>query len=196
MDRMTGQLLDLTRGRLGGGISLDRAQGDLAQAVSAVVDEIRLAYPGREIQCETRSDLVGFWDLDRLAQVVSNLLGNALVHGDAKGKVMLRLDVTDSVILTVHNAGTPIAKSDLDAIFDPYRRSGATPSNGLGLGLFIAKQIVLAHGGQISVASSDDGGTTFTVTLPWTVESSPAAAASRKEGSGAPNGSSQLSLDL
>ncbi len=193
---MTGQLLDLTRGRLGGGISLDRAQGDLAQAVSAVVDEIRLAYPGREIQCETRSDLVGFWDLDRLAQVVSNLLGNALVHGDAKGKVMLRLDVTDSVILTVHNAGTPIAKSDLDAIFDPYRRSGATPSNGLGLGLFIAKQIVLAHGGQISVASSDDGGTTFTVTLPWTVESSPAAAASRKEGSGAPNGSSQLSLDL
>jgi signal transduction histidine kinase len=166
MDRMISQLLDLTRGRLGGGISIERTDGDLSQAVLAVVDELRLAFTGREIHCEVGPNVTGPWDLDRLAQVVSNLLGNALVHGDTNGTVHVRLDANDDVILTVHNPSKPISESELDRIFDPYRRSGATPRNGLGLGLFIAKQIVLAHDGRISVASTVEGGTTFTVVLP------------------------------
>lgn len=166
MERMIEQLLDLTRGRLGGGIAIDRRHGNLSQTVSLVADELRLAFPGRQIECDLPPDVVGLWDLDRIAQVVSNLLGNALVHGDPDGAVIVRLAPGDSITLTVHNVGDAIPQSELTRIFAPYRRSGTTPSNGLGLGLFIAKQIVFAHGGELLVASSAEGGTTFTVVLP------------------------------
>jgi signal transduction histidine kinase len=112
----------------------------------------------------------GCWDRSRLSQAVSNLAANALQHGDAKTPVTLRTQGTgDRVLLEVHNSGPAIAPADLSGIFEPFRRSGKgnTGGNGsLGLGLYIVREIVTAHGGTIDVSSSADAGTTFRVNLP------------------------------
>ncbi len=170
MERMIGQLLDLTRSRLGGGISLARTTGDLGQTVLQMVDELRLAYPDRSIDCDVTPHLVGEWDFDRLARVVSNLVGNALVHGEPRSPIRVRLRLAGAVVtLEVHNLGPVIPEADAQTIFDPYRRRDSDRSHdGLGLGLFITKQIVSAHGGTISVTSTAGDGTTFSVTLPAT----------------------------
>jgi PAS domain S-box-containing protein len=170
MERMIGQLLELTRSRLGGGIAISRTRGDLSQAVLAIVDELRLAYPDRQIDCDISPAVTGEWDFDRLARVVSNLVGNALVHGDPHAPVSVHVRVSGSCVrLDVHNVGPPIPETDVNAIFDPYhRRQSDRNQEGLGLGLFITKQIILAHGGTISVTSTPEDGTTFSVSLPMT----------------------------
>jgi signal transduction histidine kinase len=137
-----------------------------------VIEELRSAHA----ECELRSDLDGatnpwgLWDPDRLAQVVSNLVQNALTHGCGAGPVEVKLVDDDSAIeLEVHNGGGPIPSELLPALFDPFRRGAPTDvprGEGLGLGLFIANQIVLAHGGTIGVRSSVEEGTSFTVRLP------------------------------
>jgi PAS domain S-box-containing protein len=175
IDRMIGQLLELTRARLGGGIVLDRTVGNLSQAVLAVVDELRMATPGRRIECDVQPDVVGTWDIDRVAQVVSNLVGNAVTHGDSDGTVHVRLREEGIVTLDVRNFGPPIPESEQEHIFDPYRQREGNRHQGLGLGLFIVKQIVLAHGGQISVRSTAEDGTTFSVSLPGAAAGHPAA---------------------
>jgi signal transduction histidine kinase len=133
------------------------------------VDEVRRAHPGQDIRLETVGDGRALIDRDRLAQVVSNLLGNAVEHGDRSRPVTVELAANgDAVGLLVHNAGSPIPPELLPVIFDPFRRTGGPDkrSRGLGLGLFISQQIVLAHRGRIDVRSTVELGTTFTVTLP------------------------------
>jgi phosphoserine phosphatase RsbU/P len=117
----------------------------------------------------TEGDLCGEWDPDRLAQVVANLVGNALQHGDGTEVRVLAGAAGDDVVLTVHNRGRAIPFEAQASIFEPLTRYAEIEGGhhtGIGLGLFIARAIVVAHSGTITVASTDDAGTTFEVRLP------------------------------
>jgi PAS domain S-box-containing protein len=166
MSNMVTQLLDLTRSRLAGGIPLQKEMIDVVGIVSEVVDELRRGFPGRNIEWTPPAEVLVSADRDRLAQVVSNLLGNALEHGDATRPVMVTLQGGDDVALTVHNEGPAIAEEIMPVLFEPFRVTRGERSRGLGLGLYITEQIVLAHGGRVEVSSSVEDGTTFVVHLP------------------------------
>jgi signal transduction histidine kinase len=169
MGRMVEQSLDLTRVRLAGGLPVaPKAQTNLGAVVSGIVEELRLAHPEARLDLQVEPGVVGRWDPDRMAQVVSNLLGNAIDHGGG-APVDVRLQTAGaSAILAVHNGGPPIPADVLPRIFDPFSRgrSNGRASAGLGLGLFITAQIVRAHGGKVDVCSSTTDGTTFIVSLP------------------------------
>ncbi|NVB84994.1 MAG: PAS domain-containing protein [Kofleriaceae bacterium] len=168
MGKLIEQVLDLTRARAMGGIPVERRPMQLAPLVEAVVDEVRAAHPTRAIDVVVRGDCSGTWDPDRLAQAVSNLVGNAVTHGTAGTPVRVELVGGTDVELSVHNESAPIAPETLATLFDPFRRgerSSQAAPRGLGLGLYITDQIVQAHGGSI-VAESDAAGTRFRVTLP------------------------------
>jgi len=170
MRGMVDQLLDLTRARLAGGIPIHPKAGtNLCEVTRAAVDELRVAYPQTPLTLRAAADVDGEWDADRMAEVVSNLVGNAIFHGEGAPVDIEVKGGGSSAILEVHNGGAPIPADQLPGIFDPFRRAarGATPSaNGLGLGLFITREIVVAHGGSIDVISRVREGTTFRVTLP------------------------------
>ena len=167
MARMIQDLLDLTRTRLGGGIPLKRAATDLQQVCEAVILELQAAHGNAVMRLESSGNVVGEWDADRLAQLVSNLMGNAIQHGDG-GPITLTLtsDAGETVRLSVHNAGQPIPSDAQKAIFEPLVRQASGGADRIGLGLFIARAITAAHGGEIGVVSSTDAGTTFQVVLP------------------------------
>jgi hypothetical protein len=167
MERMIGDLLDLASARLGGSIPLKRRPASLQQVCDEVIMEIRARHPDADLRLDTSGDLRGQWDPDRLAQVVSNLVGNAIQHGGGTPITLTGHDQGDSVILAVHNGGPPIAPDVLPVLFEPLARGRAEgASHGIGLGLYIARAIVTAHSGHIQPSSSADAGTTFTVTLP------------------------------
>jgi signal transduction histidine kinase len=171
MARMIGDLLDFTRSRLGGGFPIHPLRIDLRELSTAVIEELELAYPTRTVEFSARGDGWGTWDPDRMAQAVSNLVGNALQHSPEQSTVRVELlDEGDRIRLETTNAGPAIPAEVLPHIFEPGRRGtggrGRKESTGLGLGLFIVEQIVLAHGGTIAVRSSAEEGTTFSVSLP------------------------------
>src|SRR5450432_128608 len=123
MANMVAQLLDLTRSRIAGGIPIDRKALDLGVLVTEVVDELARAYPAREIVWSAGAEAAASLDRDRVAQVVSNLVGNAVEHGDPARPVTVRLQATErTVTLTVHNDGPPIPPELLPALFEPFRR--------------------------------------------------------------------------
>jgi two-component system sensor histidine kinase/response regulator len=167
MGRMIDDLLDLTRTRAGGGMPVTPARVDLLPLAERVVQERACIVPDKTVQFTTCGDLVGEWDEDRLAQVLSNLLGNALRHGSSPA-VQLHIDgnTPQQVRLRVANGGT-IPAEIRSQIFDPFRsgRSQASRSEGLGLGLYIVQQIVWAHGGTLLLESGDER-TVFIVDLP------------------------------
>ena len=165
MQGIIDDLLDLTRGQFAGGVPVSVQPTDLAEVCRAVVDEFRVAREGQEVRLESPRDLVGLWDRDRLGRVVSNLVGNAMEHGE-EGSIRVRLEDQDErAVLEVHNGGAPIDPATLPTIFEPFWR-GDGGGSGLGLGLYIVREIVRAHGGTVRVTSTADAGTTFTVTLP------------------------------
>jgi PAS domain S-box-containing protein len=169
MGRMIDQLLDFTRIRLGQGLPLSRRSTDLANLCRMAGEEAD-ARASSPIQLTVTGDLVGSWDSDRLAQLASNLIGNALAHGDRGTPVLIHLDGerADEVRMEVANEGV-IPLGLLPVIFEPFRTGTDTKterSGGLGLGLYISQQIVMAHGGTISVRSSVEEGTRFTIRLP------------------------------
>jgi signal transduction histidine kinase len=169
MMRMIDQLLDVTRARAGGGIELDPRDTNLGDLCSQAIDELELAFPQWTIRHESIGELDGTWDPDRLLQVVSNLASNAGQHGRPEGMVDITIDgrSPDTVTLAVHNGGV-ISPSLIPTLFDPFRgsRQRRDVSRGLGLGLFIVKEIARAHGGSVEVSSLPESGTTFTVRLP------------------------------
>ncbi|WPB82533.1 ATP-binding protein [Archangium violaceum] len=170
MGRMITDLLDFTRGRLGGGIPIHRQSSNLRILCRHVLDELEAGHPGRKLRLRASGNFLGEWDSDRLAQVMGNLGKNALDYSleDTPVDFMLR-DEGDTVCLAVHNGGTPIPADQLPYIFDPFRQATTgrgTPASGLGLGLFIVQQIVHAHGGTVTVSSTEADGTTFAVRLP------------------------------
>jgi PAS domain S-box-containing protein len=176
MARMVEQLLDLTRIRAGGGMPIRRLPMELAQVCEQVVREIEIAQRRREIELTIVGDTRGRWDPDRLGQVVSNLVGNAARHG-AAGPIETTLDgrEPEEVTLAVFNRGA-IPPALMPHIFEPFSQ-GDRNRGGLGLGLFITKQIVEAHGGSLSVLSTPLVGTSFQVRLPresWDEASPPA----------------------
>jgi signal transduction histidine kinase len=167
MERMIADLLDVTRARLGGSMPLKRRTVDLQQVCDEAMIEIRVSQPDAVVRLEAAGDLRGEWDPDRLAQVVSNLVGNAIQHGGGTPVTLVAQADGDSVTLAVHNGGQPIPADVLPLLFEPLARGrGDSAGHSIGLGLFIARAIVSAHGGDIQVSSSADAGTTFTVALP------------------------------
>ena len=166
MERMIADLLDLTRMRLGGDIPLKAVRTDLQTVCEEVVLEAQAGHPDAVVHFESRGDVTGRWDADRLAQVVSNLVGNAIEHGGRTPVTLVASEAGDRVALTVHNHGDPIPPHVRDTIFEPLARGTSDGLHNLGLGLFIARAIVVAHRGDIHVTSTGQSGTTFEVTLP------------------------------
>ena len=172
MNRMVGDLIDFTRSRLGSGVPIVRTEMDMEKAVRDAVDEVALSHPDSVVQLDTSGDLRGNWDVERIGQVIANLLGNAVQHGSARTTISVSArGQAKEVVLRVHNRSPVIAASELAGIFGPFKRLTAGQSSGgatssLGLGLYIAERIVTAHGGTIEVRSSEEAGTAFTVRLP------------------------------
>jgi PAS domain S-box-containing protein len=170
MLEMIGTVLDFTRSRFNGSLPVAPVAMDLHDVCRDVVGELRAASPDRAIELTVERDGRGTWDPARMAQVVSNLVGNALQHGaqDAPVRVSVTGDDTE-VVLAVENQGPAIEAALRPVLFEPFCRGSArdpSRARGLGLGLYIVRQVVDAHGGAIEVDSSADRGTTFTVRLP------------------------------
>jgi len=170
MGRMIEDMLDLARTRVGSGMPVKRTRCDLGALADRISQERQCTAPERALNIKRLGDLVGEWDEDRMAQVVSNLIGNAMRHGDDQQPVDIELDglAAGEVVMTVGNGGL-IAPDVLPHIFDPFRsgRTQSRRSEGLGLGLYIVQQIVWAHGGTLEVRSDPgERRTVFTLRLP------------------------------
>lgn len=168
MGAIIDELHDLARARLGGGIPLEKANADVSTAMSRALAEQQAINQERQFEVIKSGDLSGRFDEKQLERVFSNLIGNAARYGDAKSPVEVKLDGEgDDIEVTVHNSGA-IPRDLLPVLFDPFRsrleRRRAT--DGLGLGLYIVRQIVIAHGGEIEVLSNETEGTTFRFRLP------------------------------
>jgi PAS domain S-box-containing protein len=168
-ERLVSDLLDVTQARLGGGIPVDPRVIDLHALVRELVDEARAAHPRRQIVHLASEDGWGEWDADRVTQVVTNLVTNALHHSPEGTPVVVETcGGTADLVIHIHNAGPPIPASLLPHVFEPMttlRAGGA--AHGVGLGLYIVHEIVRAHAGSVRVVSSPAiGGTRFTVELP------------------------------
>jgi PAS domain S-box-containing protein len=169
MNEMIGTLLDFTRTRFLGVLPIVPVPADLGEISRDAIEELRAANPDHEIELEVRGNPLGEWDPSRMSQMVSNLVGNATFHGAPGTPVRVLVeDRDDTVVLKVSNDGPPIAPDLLSVVFEPFRRGNQDDRSprGLGLGLYIARQIVLAHHGTIRVESTAQEGTTFTVELP------------------------------
>ena len=177
MGEMIRDLLEYTRRQLGKGIPVSPQPCNIALICRDAMDEVRSAQPGRQLELDVPEDLVGAVDNARLRQALSNLLNNAVQHGDPASPIGLsaRGDGKD-LVLQVKNLGEPIPADALQVIFDPLvqlsPRSAAgseSPSTNLGLGLFIAREVALGHGGTLDVESGREHGTVFTMRLPMGV---------------------------
>lgn len=169
--RLITDLLDFTQARLSGGLRVERRPMDFHGVTRQVLDEIQVAWPERELLFEPIGDGLGAWDEDRLAQLVSNLVTNALRYGAPDAAVrVVSSGVGQDVSLEVHNWGRPIPPELLPHLFEAMQRgargSVERAAGGVGLGLFIVDQIARSHDGSVAVRSSAEQGTTFSVRLP------------------------------
>ena len=176
MEQLIGDLLDFTRSRLGGGIPIVREQMSVEKVVHDAVDEVLAAAPSRTIKIEARGGAPVEWDCGRITQAITNLLSNAVEHSPDGCEVTVKVDGTpDEASITVHNHGPTLTPDQLNGIFGSMKgaqrdKKGepSGPLGHLGLGLYISERIAHAHGGRIDVSSSQEGGTSFTLTLPRT----------------------------
>ena len=168
MTRLINDLLDYSRARLGQGMPVSRRPTDLDAICRGALEVVRAVHPGREVEYRHEGDGTGEWDPDRVEQVLVNLLNNALRYGDGARVELAWKGEQDQAVLSVHNDGPRIDPPLLEEIFEPFKRGdvSATPGGGVGLGLYIVKEIALAHGGTVAVHSEEGAGTTFTVNLP------------------------------
>ncbi|MEJ8835940.1 sensor histidine kinase [Ramlibacter sp. AN1133] len=168
------QVVDFTRAQADGVMPIERQPGDLAAQLAKVVEETQVRHPKRIVRLESRGDFIGTWDEGRMGQLLSNLLGNALLYGSPTTEVTVRMwSQPREVFFSVHNFGEPIPVEDRERIFQPLERGVQREADGehrertgLGLGLYICREIVLSHGGDLQIDSSALEGTTFLVRLP------------------------------
>jgi signal transduction histidine kinase len=179
MLRMITQLLDLTRARLGSGLPIDPKPTDLREVCQNVVEEFEAT-----TQLKVAGDVTGTWDQDRLAEVLSNLIGNAIEHATPGTVVLVNAHAAEAqVVVEIKNHGDPIPADEIPFIFEPFRRAQQhekSTTGHLGLGLYIAHQIVLRHGGTLE-AHCAEGTTSFVMHLP---RLAPAAANQIRQGGG------------
>jgi signal transduction histidine kinase len=166
-------LLDLTRARLGSGLAVVREPMDMGFVSKQMVAEMRAIHPRRDFTLKISGDMKGSWDKARIGQIFSNLLGNAVRYSFADTVIGVTVEgPPDEVMLSVQNEGMPIPSDAIGNIFNSLTRAEVPDgeshpeSVNLGLGLYITKEIVAAHGGTISVTSSEEDGTNFVVRLP------------------------------
>jgi sigma-B regulation protein RsbU (phosphoserine phosphatase) len=167
--RLVGDLLDFTQAKIGSGLTVNRELINVHHVGEKAAQELRLAFSGRTIVHMKEGDGAWWADADRLTQMLGNLVGNAMTYGDAERAVTVTTKTAgNQFTLDVHNWGTPIPAALLPVLFEPMTRGTAVggEQRSVGLGLFIVKDIVRAHGGRIAVTSSLEQGTTFRTTLP------------------------------
>lgn len=176
MDGMIKDLLEFAREQLGSGVPLSLVDSNVGLLCRAAVEEFRTISPAHNVRLELSGDLNGQFDAPRLQQVLSNLLGNAIKHSPRNIPILLKArGEADSITLAVTNRGTSIPPELLEAIFDPLvqiadeSEEDSPPSTSIGLGLYIARQIMTAHGGTLVATSSPEVGTSFTGVLPRVV---------------------------
>lgn len=182
-NKIVTDLLDFTRSQSGSGIPVHQIEVNLAEVCEGMVEEVRAYNPERQIVYDTSGNLTGSFDASRMEQVFSNMISNAVQHGSKTAPIRVGMHAEQAhAVFTVHNLGEPIAKDAIADIFNPMSRHSQYaagehgPHSGLGLGLYIASEIVAAHKGTIVVESSAELGTTFTVELPLTAHAARRAA--------------------
>ena len=168
--RLINQMMEWTQASIGGGLPIQRRQADLLMILRQTLSEVQAANPGRQFQSSLQGEAWGQWDPDRLAQVFSNLLGNAAQHSPPTSPVAVSAAVEpDAVSITIanENVAGPIPPDVQETLFEPFRRgpSASRASSSIGLGLYIARHLIERHGGRISV-ESNAAGTRFVVRLP------------------------------
>jgi PAS domain S-box-containing protein len=168
MARMVSDLLDFTRIVATGGLPVERRPMDLRRPIQEAVEEIDVTHPGRVTLSLPDHPVEGAWDPDRIHQVVTNLVTNAVQYGAAKTAILVQLrDEHRQAVLSVTNQGPVIGAEHLPSLFDPFQKADVNAHReGLGLGLHIVYEVVRAHGGTIDVTSGAEHGTTFTVRFP------------------------------
>jgi len=167
--RLVSDLLDFAKARIGSTIPINPKPTNLREIVEQIVDECQAAAPNRVIRVGHIGDETGSWDADRIAQVISNLVGNALQHSKPNTPIVVESLISGSnAVLTVANEGPGIAMDEMKRLFEPYQRgtNAAVRGGSMGLGLYIAREVIAAHGGTIEVESRPQATTTFTVRLP------------------------------
>lgn len=168
-ERMIADLLDLALVRVGRGLAVNRAPVDLQQLARQCVEELQVAFPAATWRHRASGEAIVLLDADRIQQAIGNLASNAVAYGDTSLPITVSCHVEDeSVLLSVRNFGAPIPESAVSILFEPMVR-GASESGELrsiGLGLFIVKEVMAAHGGTVSLESTAETGTVFTLKLP------------------------------
>jgi signal transduction histidine kinase len=167
LDHMVKDIVDFTRGRFGEAMNITRVPGNLGTILRDIIDEVQCANPNVAIDFAAGEHLAGEWDSERLSQLLWNLLVNAIQHGNAQQVSVRARKERDQALIEVHNDGPAIPEDVKANLFNPLGRERNVVRNqeGLGLGLFICKEIANAHGGTITATSATDVGTTFTVRL-------------------------------
>jgi len=171
--RFVEQVLDFTQARLGDGIPMRKEEQDLVPALEGVLDDLRTEYGAERIRTVGERHVVGTWDAARLAQAVANLVANALKYSQRDTAVTVTIGRdAGALLLEVHNDGPAIEPGMLRELFQPLKRGAqdVAARGSIGLGLFIVEQIVHAHGGTVSVSSTRERGTCFSVRVPLDAE--------------------------
>lgn len=175
VDEIVRDLLDFSTSHLGDGIPIDPYTVDIREICLNVVEEARTFHPDRKIEFTAVGELVGTWDGPRLAQAFANLISNAVQHGKPEGSIHVSIiGSPQGVVFEVKNDADVIPQAKLKSLFDPVKNFAIRPPSertmsrvqNLGLGLYVVKEIVKAHSGQITVTSTEEAGVTFSLSLP------------------------------
>lgn len=171
MSELISNLLELTNLRLGSGMSIEKSSGDFSKQAELIVQEFQVSYPNAEFQLELPGPVQGEWDLMRINQMMTNLIGNALRHGEPGGPIKVKVSGSANMVdFSVHNQGQPIPKPVQEKIFEGGFSNGngnnSSSEESYGLGLYIVREVVERHEGKISLRSTPVEGTDFCVSLP------------------------------
>jgi two-component system sensor histidine kinase/response regulator len=174
MTRMIEDLLETVRAHLEGGIPARRERIDLGQLLQRVLDEFRVGNPGRQVELQVRGDVLGDWDTERMGQAITRLAGHSFGPGESELPLQVVLDGSDPGHVTLLFSGPCTLPPELlPHLFDPFRPGLGRSGRSRWLGLYIARQIVLAHGGRIQASAGQDGGSRYELRLPRYALASP-----------------------